>query len=251
MAVLSDRPADGATHRTSGSPCRAVLLDALGTLLELERPWPLLRRTLARRHGIAVGEAEAKRAVLAEMAYYRQHHQEGGDERSLADLRRRCALVLQAEVPELASLSPEEVTEVLLDSIRFSPYPDAAPALAGLRGAGLRLAVVSNWDCSLSSVLAQLGLAAAIDRVVVSAEVGVAKPDPRIFHVALERLGCDVSEALFVGDSLETDVAGARAAGLRALLIDRGRSEGDGEAERIFGLGELVERCGARAGREK
>jgi putative hydrolase of the HAD superfamily len=217
---------------------RAVLLDALGTLVELDSPWPLLRRTLELRHGIEVTDEDAKQAMLAEMAFYRAHHHEGRDEPSLAELRRRCALVLRERLPATATLSVQELTDALLDSIRFTPFQDAAPTLAELRAAGLRLAVVSNWDCSLRAVLGSLGLAAAVDAVVVSAEVGYRKPDPRIFKAALEQLGCAPGKALLVGDSLETDVLGARAAGLRALLLDR--TGGAGDAESISSLAELV-----------
>jgi putative hydrolase of the HAD superfamily len=221
---------------------RAVLFDALGTLVQLEPPWPLLRGILSSRHGIDVTEAEAKQAMRAEMAYYRAHHQEGCDDASLAALRRRCALVLHDEIPALAALSQEELTDVLLDSLRFTPFADAAPVLAELHGAGLRLAVVSNWDCSLKEVLSALGLAATLDAIVVSAEVGARKPAARIFQVALEQLRCEAGEALFVGDSLETDVLGARAAGVRALLLDRtGRVAERTDTEWVLSLTELVE----------
>jgi putative hydrolase of the HAD superfamily len=234
---------------TTISGYRAVLLDALGTLVELEPPWPLLQSTLARRHGIAVSESDAKPAMLAEMAYYRSHHHEGADEDSLAELRLRCARVLRENLPQAGSLGDEEMVEALLDCLRFNPYPDAAPALAALRAAGLRLAIVSNWDCSLRSVLADLGLAGAVDAIVVSAEVGARKPDTQIFLAALEQLRRGPDEAVFVGDSLETDVAGARAAGVRALLLERdapATPEGDG-VERVFSLHEVVELVESRA----
>jgi putative hydrolase of the HAD superfamily len=222
---------------------RAVLLDALGTLVELEPPWPFLRRILASRHGIEVTEDEAKQAMLAEMTFYRAHHQEGSDETSLGELRRRCAGVLRDQLPQAASLGVEEMTEALLDSLRFTPFPDAAPALAALRAAGLRLAIVSNWDCSLRSLLAELGLAGAVDAIVVSSEAGSLKPDPAIFDAALRELRRSAHEAVFVGDSFETDVAGARRAGLRALLLDRAATPETEElgAERVFSLHEVVE----------
>jgi putative hydrolase of the HAD superfamily len=219
-----------------------VLLDALGTLVELEPPWPLLRAILAARHGIDVSEREAQEALLVEMSFYRDHHLEGAGAESLAALRGRCALVLREQLPATAGLSERELTEALLDSLRFVPHEDAAPALAALRQAGLRLGVVSNWDCSLGNVLSQLGLGGAIDAVVVSAEVGAPKPDPAIFRAALAALRCEAEDALFVGDSLETDVEGARAAGIRALLLDRRGGGGTGPgAERIFSLHELVD----------
>jgi putative hydrolase of the HAD superfamily len=237
-----------ANAATSGY--RAVLLDALGTLVELEPPWPILRRTLSTRHGIEVSEGDARQAMLREMAYYRAHHQDGSDEASLADLRRRCALVLRDQLPAAAALGADETTEVLLDSLRFTPFPDAAPALAALRGEGLRLAVVSNWDCSLRSVLAELGLAGAVDAIVVSAEVGATKPDAAIFQAALRELRREPGEAVFVGDSLETDVQGARAAGLRAMLLERGRAAvtvAPDDVERVYSLHDLVELIEARA----
>jgi putative hydrolase of the HAD superfamily len=219
---------------------RAVLFDALGTLVALEPPWPSLRRTLADRHGIEISEQEAKEAMLAEMSYYRDHHAEGSDIASLADLRRRCAAVLRERLPEAGSLGLHELTDVLLDALRFTPYPDAAPTLAALRGAGLRLAVVSNWDCSLRSVLAGVGLAGAVDAVVVSAEIGVQKPDARIFAAAVAELRRRPGESLFVGDSIDIDVAGARAAGLRAVLLDRAANPAGDASERIFSLADLV-----------
>ncbi len=226
--------------QTAGSRYRAVLFDALGTLVELEPPWPLLRAVLRARHGIDVDEQEAREAMLAEMSYYREHHQEGRDQSSLEELRLRCAEVLRERLPAVASLSLEQVREALLDSLRFTPYPDAAPTLAALREAGLRLAVVSNWDCSLRLVLADVGLAGAFDAVVVSAQVGATKPDPRIFATALEQLRTDAATALFVGDSLETDVAGARAAELRAVLLDRQASAAAPDAERVFSLSDVL-----------
>ncbi len=75
---------------------------------------------------------------------------------------------------------------------------------------GCRLAVIANWDCSLAGVLERLGLAEPFAAIVTAAEVGAAKPDPRPFQVALERLGVDAGRALHVGDDAVTDVVGAQ-----------------------------------------
>jgi FMN phosphatase YigB (HAD superfamily) len=116
----------------------------------------------------------------------------------------------------------------MLGAIEFAAYADAAPALRELRAAGVRLVAASNWDCSLPSVLGRVGLAPLLDGVVSSAVAGAAKPDERLFRAALEAAG--------VEPALERDVAGAQAAGMRALLLDRGagsagecRGDGDGE----------------------
>jgi putative hydrolase of the HAD superfamily len=218
-----------------------VLFDALGTLVRLEAPWPLLAGTLSSRHRIEVSEEEAREAMRAEMAYYLEHHTEGRDAISLAELRGRCAAVLGEALPEAAKvLTQAELTEALLDSLRFVPFPDAATALGSLRSLNVRAAVVSNWDCSLGGLLAGLGLGGLLDAVVTSAEAGVRKPDPRIFETALAAIQCPPERAIYVGDSLDVDVAGGRAAGIRSLLIDRSPSVSEkGEVERIFSLDNL------------
>jgi putative hydrolase of the HAD superfamily len=214
-----------------------VLLDALGTLVELERPWPHLVDELAAR-GLVVSEEEARAAMLAEMAYYRAHHDEAGDWAGLADLRRRCAAVVQERLG--TSLPLADVLEALLAAIRFRPYPEVVGTLARLRADGARLAVVSNWDVSLHDVLERTGLRRLVDAVVISAELGVAKPDPAIFHAALERLGADAGGAVHVGDSLEADVAGARAAGLEAVLVVRNGAVAPEGVRVVSSLAELV-----------
>ena len=225
------------------SPARyeAVLFDALGTLVRLEPPWPLLAGTLASRYQIELSDEEAREAIRAEMAYYLEHHTEGSNPVTLAELRTRCAAILGGALPKVSDrLTPEELTEVLLESLRFVPFPDAATSLGALRALGVRSAVVSNWDCSLGGLLAGLGLGGLFDSVVTSAETGFRKPDPRIFEAALATVQCRPERALFVGDSLDVDIAGGRAAGIRSVLIDRSAAAPDtGDVERIFTLDNL------------
>jgi putative hydrolase of the HAD superfamily len=214
-----------------------VLLDALGTLVELERPWPHLVDGLAAR-GVVVGEDVARAAMLAEMAYYRAHHDEAVDWATLKDLRRRCAAVVQEQLQ--TALPLDDVLDALLGAIRFRAYPEVPGVLARLRAGGARLAVVSNWDVSLHDVLERTGLRPLVDAVVISAELGVAKPDPAIFRAALDRLGAGPDGALHVGDSLEDDVAGARAAGLEAVLVARNGAPAPEGVRAVRSLAELV-----------
>lgn len=93
-------------------------------------------------------------------------------------------------------------------------------SLQRLRDAGLKLAVVSNSEGTVEAMLEEVGLRPLLDTVVDSAVVGVAKPDPRIFDLALERIGVPARDAVMVGDSPTADVDGARAAGIRAALLD-------------------------------
>jgi putative hydrolase of the HAD superfamily len=199
-----------------GRRLRAVLLDAMGTLLTFEPPAPLLRAEL-RRQGADVSAEAAEAAIRDEIAYYRAHLHEGRDAASLADLRRRAAAAMRPAL-EIEG----DLTEALLAALRFHAFPDAAPALMELRSRGLAIVVVSNWDHSLHERLAETGLAPLVDAAVASAELGHAKPDPAIFEHALELVGVEAGAALHAGDSPREDVEGAIAAGLRAVLVARG-----------------------------
>ncbi|HEX5909308.1 MAG TPA: HAD family hydrolase [Thermoleophilaceae bacterium] len=199
---------------------RAVLFDALGTLVRLEPPAPRLRAELTRVAGVDVGDRAAERGFAAEIAFYLRNHMRGGDAAGLEALRDDCAAVLH-EALGVPGLERAAVRQAMLASLVFTAFPDAAPALRELRGAGARVVVVSNWDRSLGRALDQAGLGGLVDGVVSSAEVGRAKPAPEPFTAGLELAGARAEDALFVGDSPDTDIEGARAAGIRALLVAR------------------------------
>ena len=195
----------------------------MGTLLTFEPPAPLLRGALRERLGVDVGADAAGRAIRAEIAYYRAHLHEGSDPAGLALLRRQSAEAMRPELPSPAAEAPGALlTAALLDSLRFVAYPEVPDALRALRRLGVRLVVVSNWDVSLHERLAETGLAELVDGAVASAEIGSAKPDPAIFARGLALAGVGAAEAWHVGDSLDADVRGAQAAGLRAVLLARG-----------------------------
>ena len=219
----------------------AILLDALGTLVALESPAPRLRIELLERFGLKVSEADAARAIAAEIAYYRAHLDEGRDEAALRDLRRRCAGVLRSALPDPASrLELDPLVEALLASLRFSAFPDARPALESLRESGRRLVVVSNWDVSLVGVLRNLGLEPLLDAIVTSAGAGARKPSAAIFEQALDQAGVPAGDAIHVGDSLDEDVAGARTAGIEPILIHRGDGPPVAGVRTISSLSELA-----------
>jgi HAD superfamily hydrolase (TIGR01493 family) len=113
---------------------------------------------------------------------------------------------------DAASLYPK-----LVDPASWTPYPDTATSLNGLRAAGIKTAVVSNIAFDLRPAFAAAGTAA--DEYVLSFEIGAVKPDPAIFETALTRLGVDPADALMVGDSEEAD-GGARAVGCAFALVD-------------------------------
>ena len=99
----------------------------------------------------------------------------------------------------------------------------AASILCGLhlRNAGYRLAVISNWQCGLGHFCEELDLTRFFDAVLASAEIGCEKPSPEIFQQACRRLGVQPARVLHVGDTPADDIAGAGAAGIRAVLVCR------------------------------
>jgi FMN phosphatase YigB (HAD superfamily) len=214
----------------------AVSFDAMGTLVAIAPPAPRLQQSLERRLGLRVDLARCEAAMRVEMRHYRAHCTVARDAAALAALRLECASLL-ADALAL-EVSGADVLPSLTDAISFFAYPDAQPALARLAASGLKLAVVANWDVSLHDVLARLGFAGSFEAVVTAAAVGVAKPDPRPFRAALELLGVEAAQCLHVGDDPLTDLAGAAAAGMPALLLDRsGRAAGS-----LADLGELAAR---------
>jgi putative hydrolase of the HAD superfamily len=103
----------------------------------------------------------------------------------------------------------------------WAVYGDVLPALEELAGRGVALAVISNWDSHLPRLLDALALTPFFRVVSVSAIEETGKPGPEIFRRTCARLGVAAAETLHVGDSPTDDLAGARAAGLWALLLDR------------------------------
>jgi putative hydrolase of the HAD superfamily len=160
---------------------------------------------------------------------------------SISDARieRFKRLLIAAEVAEPDRVAPECArTYRLAYETSWRTVPGAAPLLASLSARGIRTAVVTNNLASEQrSKLQRCGLSGYVDELVTSEEVGVQKPDERIFRVALERVGATAEEAVMIGDAWSTDIAGARAAGVRPIWLNRsgGRSP-DPEVEEIASL---------------
>jgi putative hydrolase of the HAD superfamily len=196
-----------------------VTLDALGTLVRLDDPFGRLAAELS------IPYEQAREALRAEMAYYREHHDIASDRAGLDRLRDACTEVLR-EALGGSPVSHAGLRAALLAALRFRAYPEVPAVLRDLRAAGIVLVVVSNWDVSLHDVMEQTGLRDLVDGVLTSAEVGEAKPGGAMFRAALDLAGAAPAEALHAGDSIEHDVAGALAMGMRAVLVDRDGTAG-------------------------
>jgi putative hydrolase of the HAD superfamily len=111
----------------------------------------------------------------------------------------------------------QSLWDAFSDPASWTPAPGASRALVAFRDAGIATAVVSNFDARLPGILEGLCLAPLLDSIVLPMHVGVCKPQPAIFRAALEALHCTPSEAAYVGDHPEQDIAAARSLGIRAI----------------------------------
>ena len=184
----------------------AVTVDGFGTLLELDDPVKPLAAALQAR-GVQRSPSDVAGAFAQEAAYYRPRSHLARDPAALERLRRECVTVFLDALA--ASLSPGEFVDASWTLSSSGPL-DMRSRRSVLREQKLRLAVVSNWDCSLPERLGQLGLLDWFDAVVSSAEAGVPEPEP--FLLALERLETAPERTLHVGDE-PADEQGARAVG--------------------------------------
>jgi len=152
---------------------------------------------------------------------------------------------------DAAGVPPSAATDAALDelhdyhraqNLRELVPPGVLPALEALSRLGLRLTVVSNANGTLCAHMERLGLARHVHCILDSCDFGVEKPDPRLFEIALERSGARAASTIHVGDLYQVDVVGARAAGLRGVLLDeKGLYEGV-DCPRVRSLAELVTR---------
>jgi HAD superfamily hydrolase (TIGR01549 family) len=137
----------------------------------------------------------------------------------------------------------------------FREFPGARDGLRELADAGMRLGVISNADGLIGQRLAELeilqvgpGAGVEVECVIDSGNVGVMKPDPRIFHIALDAMGIHAAHAVYVGDMPGIDVVGARKAGMVPVLMDPYELHLTADYDRVGSLGELAQQVGDRIG---
>lgn len=218
---------------------KAVTFDVGGTLIE---PWPSVGHVyaaVAARHGVQGATAE----VLNE-----RFKSAWRSRKDFNYTRDGWAVLVEETFRGIANEPPratffDELYDRFTEAEAWRIFEDVLPALDRLATKGLRLAVISNWDERLRLLLRRLELDRWFEQLVISCEVGFAKPSPVIFQEAAAKLGISPGSILHVGDSTELDVAGARAAGFQSLRIER-NSHSPG-ADDLPSLVELPARLGA------
>ena len=206
---------------------RLLCLDAGFTLLTPRRTLADALSGVLTEDGHPVTEEEMRRAwEEADRWFWDEYHRPGND--TWTDDQRIEAYWRQYHSVKLGRLGVEARNETL-DRILASqfaadswePFPDTEPMLVVVRDMGVRIGVVSDWGSNLRGILAELGLDRYLDFVLPSGAVGVAKPNPAFYRMALDSVGVDAASALMVGDSYRADVRGAWSAGMDAVWLDR------------------------------
>ncbi len=215
---------------------RAVIFDVDFTL---SRPGPELGPEAYRRvgvaHGLELDPACYEEARLAAFEDLRAHPELVHDEEIWIAFTEDIVRGMGGDGPA-AELVAREIVRRWEHAHHFELYDDALPTLDELRRAGLKLGLVSNTSRDLDAFVRHFGI--DVDAWISSGSHGKVRPSPLIFAAALDMLGVVAAEAVKVGDSLEDDIEGARACGLRAILLDRAGRYPQ-HAERIESLSEL------------
>jgi putative hydrolase of the HAD superfamily len=228
-------------------PVETIFLDAGGVLVYPN--WQRVSETLS-RHGIAVGAG-----ALTAAEPHAKRHLDCTNTIQVTNDTSRGWLYFNL-ILERAGVALSDRTEAALAELHeyhqlhnlWEVVPPHVPAvLAALGARGLRLAVVSNANGTLRAHLRRLGLEPNFACVLDSCEEGVEKPDPQIFRHALARSGAEAATTIHVGDLFQVDVVGARAAGIRAVLLDEGGLYGDVDCPRLRSLRDLLRAIDRRA----
>jgi putative hydrolase of the HAD superfamily len=204
----------------------AVLFDLDDTLLDYSGRVAECWAAACGRAGEVGVDAEAlARAVHDTRAWFWADPERHARER--VDMRRAWTTIVSMALERLGRPS-ELVARAVADDFAArrmrtaALFDDALPCLGGLRGAGVRLGLVTNGDAGMQrEKLARHDLSRWFDAIVIEGELGVGKPDVAVFRHALGLLGVDAAAATMVGDDLERDVAGAERAGIAGVWLDR------------------------------
>jgi HAD superfamily hydrolase (TIGR01509 family) len=207
----------------SAPPIRAIFFDAGNTLIHMD--YAAIAAALA-REGFATTAAEVQRAEWSARVGLDASFQPGASTEHPSTGERYLAFLLDElgvrSVATVAALTAWRCTYNLPNGLWTVLEPEAKAALELARRSGLATAVISNSNGTIADILDSLGLGRHLDFVIDSSKVGVEKPDPRIFHIALERAQLRPEQAAYIGDLYSIDVLGARAAGLPAVLMNPG-----------------------------
>jgi putative hydrolase of the HAD superfamily len=209
---------------------KVIFLDAVGTLFGVQGSVGEVYSKIAHQFGVDVSATALDRAFYESFKSVEAPAFPGADPTEIAVKEFSWWLTIATQTFKQAGVLHQfanfaEFFSALYEHFSTAEpwfiYPDVLPALKHWQSIGVELGVVSNFDSRLYAVLEALDLAQFFQSITISTEVGAAKPHPKIFQVALQRHQCAAETAWHIGDSLNEDYKGARAAGLRGILLQR------------------------------
>jgi putative hydrolase of the HAD superfamily len=226
---------------------KRVFFDVGATLLTPARAEGKVFAEIAADFGITVDPSDVEPLVPQMYQLYEQLYQQ--DDSFWGDEIRAKAIWLEMYEFLSALLDiPQNLHSVIGNSVYeyyFAPgvwktFDDVIPTLDELQRLGIKMGLISNWDSSLRAIVTGLEMDKYFDVILASAEVRMHKPMPEIFALALKKADAKPTETLHVGDHLIADVAGARAAGIKPVLIDRHKNHADEACLRVEKLTDLI-----------
>ena len=232
--------------------CQWLVFDAVGTLIDPDPTVAVAYHAVGSRYGSQFGVADVGQRFRAA---FRGSERDGFPGGPPADGRwitsdaieeARWQWIVRQVFSDVRNHDAcfRELWEHFARPSSWQCFADVGESLAQFARAGYRLAIASNFDIRLHAVCDSLPHLHPIERRIVSAAVGFRKPAPEFYTALIQACGCEPSRILMIGDNHEYDVVAPRAAGMRALHLDRNQLIGD--ADRLTSLTELAERLGGR-----
>lgn len=206
---------------------KAVLFDLYDTLVHHHPLREDIQAQACSQAGLKVTPEAVRQAFpTADEFYHRENSRSPIEKRppeeKMAAYARYQAILLKAMGIET---SPQVIRDILMRlravEMKLVLFDDVLPTLKELKGRGLTLGLISNIDRDIKPLCTELGLSQCLDFWVTAREMGMDKPDPRIYKEALHRAGVEAAEALYVADRYQDDISGALELGIRSLLLDR------------------------------
>ncbi|MCD6358622.1 MAG: HAD family hydrolase [Dehalococcoidia bacterium] len=196
---------------------KAVFFDLHGTLTYFDPPRHEIHAAAAQKFGIDVTPEAIHQALPAADGMWRTSNRDNQTEPSMYEY----ILLKEAGIDVSRETATRVITEFFKFTSSFKLFDDVLPTVSKLKEQGLALGMITNNTKEIHKSCEMLGLTQYLGTAITSDEVGVGKPDLRIFNAALEQVKVKAEEAMHVGDQYNSDVEGARRAGIQPVLLDR------------------------------
>jgi putative hydrolase of the HAD superfamily len=206
---------------------KAIFFDFFNTIANYDKPREQIYLDICKERGIEIDHKALYKSLPKADSFYREENRRNpidnlSKEEQFAFWAQYVMIALKGAGVEADRELASEILKLMMQSRwEFQLYEDAIPVLKQLKEKGIKLGLISNVAKDVDDLFTRMGLLQYLDFTITSFEVGHDKPDPEIFLAALQKVGLQPEEAIYVGDQYELDIVGARNVGMKAVLIDR------------------------------